>query len=116
MAAAHLFIYPSAYEGFGLDPLEAMSVGCPVVSSSGGSLTEVVGEGGVLVPPNDEEALTTAVVRAWNDPDLRTSLMARGKAQASRFTWERTARQTMEVYQRALRRHRGPGVEPITGF
>ncbi|MEO6456870.1 MAG: glycosyltransferase family 1 protein, partial [Chloroflexia bacterium] len=74
MAAARLFVYPSAYEGFGLDPLEAMSVGCPVVSSSGGSLAEVVGEGGILVPPSHEKAFSQAVVRAWTDPALRAKL------------------------------------------
>jgi glycosyltransferase involved in cell wall biosynthesis len=103
MAAAHLFVYPSAYEGFGLDPLEAMSVGCPVISSSGGSLVEVVGEGGLLVPPDDERALCEAIVRAWHDPDLRASLSHRGKSQASHFTWERTARQTLDVYTHALK-------------
>jgi glycosyltransferase involved in cell wall biosynthesis len=103
MAAAHLFVYPSSYEGFGLDPLEAMSVGCPVISSSGGSLAEVVGEGGLLVPPGDEKALSEAIVRAWNDPGLRASLRHKGKAQASYFTWERTAQQTLEVYTRALK-------------
>jgi glycosyltransferase involved in cell wall biosynthesis len=103
MAAAHLFVYPSSYEGFGLDPLEAMSVGCPVVSSSGGSLAEVVGGGGVLVPPGDEKALSEAIVRAWCDPDLSASLRERGKAQASGFTWERTAEQTLEVYSRAIK-------------
>jgi glycosyltransferase involved in cell wall biosynthesis len=103
MAAAHLFVYPSSYEGFGLDPLEAMSVGCPVVSSSGGSLAEVVGEGGLLVPSGDEKALSEAIVRAWNDPDLRASLRHRGKEQASHFTWERTAQQTLDVYISALK-------------
>ena len=104
MAAAHLFVYPSAYEGFGLDPLEAMSVGCPVVSSSGGSLIEVVGNGGLLVPPNDERALSEAIVRAWHDADLRANLSQKGKTQASQFTWERTARQTLQVYNHALKR------------
>ncbi|HKP54534.1 MAG TPA: glycosyltransferase family 1 protein [Chloroflexia bacterium] len=103
MAAAHLFVYPSSYEGFGLDPLEAMSVGCPVISSSGGSLIEVVGDGGILVPPDDERALCEAIVQAWHDPDLRANLSQRGRSQASQFTWERTARQTLDVYTRALK-------------
>lgn len=105
MAAAHLFIYPSAYEGFGLDPLEAMSVGCPVVSSSGGSLAEVVGEGGLLVPPGDHATLTQAIIRAWNDPELRADLSARGKIQSARFTWERTARQTLDIYSSVLNKY-----------
>jgi glycosyltransferase involved in cell wall biosynthesis len=102
MAAARLFVYPSAYEGFGLDPLEAMSVGCPVVSSSGGSLREVVGDGGLLVPPGDQAALTAAIVRAWTDPDLRQNLSERGKQQAARFTWHRTAEQTLSVYREVM--------------
>ena len=79
MAGARMFIYPSAYEGFGLDPLEAMSVGCPVISSSGGSLPEVVGDGGLLVPPDSEKALAEAIVRAWNNPVLRADLSAKGR-------------------------------------
>ncbi len=102
MAAARLFVYPSAYEGFGLDPLEAMSVGCPVVSSSGGSLVEVVGEGGILVPPNDEKALAQAVIQAWKEPDLRALLAHRGRQQALRFTWEKTARETHTYYRKAV--------------
>lgn len=103
MAAARLFVYPSAYEGFGLDPLEAMSVGCPVVSSSGGSLREVVDDGGLLVPPNDGAALTEAIVRAWTDPELRQALARRGKQQAARFTWHRTAQQTLSIYREVMR-------------
>jgi glycosyltransferase involved in cell wall biosynthesis len=104
MAAARLFVYPSAYEGFGLDPLEAMSVGCPVVSSSGGSLREVVGDGGLLVPPGDEAALTAAIARAWAEPALRQALSARGKQQAARFTWHRTAEQTLSIYEEVMRK------------
>ena len=103
MAASRLFVYPSAYEGFGLDPLEAMSVGCPVVSSSGGSLREVVGEAGLLAPPNDRAALTEAIVRAWTDPALRQSLAHRGKQQAARFTWHRTAQLTLSIYEEVMR-------------
>jgi glycosyltransferase involved in cell wall biosynthesis len=103
MAAARLFVYPSAYEGFGLDPLEAMSVGCPLVSSSGGSLREVVGDAGLLVPPDDEAALAEAIVRAWTGPQLRRELSERGKQQASQFTWHRTARQTLSIYEEVMR-------------
>lgn len=103
MAAARLFVYPSAYEGFGLDPLEAMSVGCPVVSSSGGSLREVVGEGGLLVPPDEEAALSDAIVRTWADPTFRQTLSQRGKQQAARFTWRRTAEQTLSIYEEVMR-------------
>jgi glycosyltransferase involved in cell wall biosynthesis len=103
MAAARLFVYPSAYEGFGLDPLEAMSVGCPVVSSSGGSLREVVGDGGLLVPPNDGAALTEAIVSTWTGPALRQALARRGKQQAARFTWHRTAQQTLSIYEEVMR-------------
>jgi glycosyltransferase involved in cell wall biosynthesis len=102
MAAARLFVYPSAYEGFGLDPLEAMSVGCAVVSSSGGSLREVVSDAGLLVPPNDEAALTAAIVRAWTDPALRRDLAERGKHQAAQFTWTRTAEQTLSIYEEVM--------------
>ncbi len=100
MAAARLFIYPSAYEGFGLDPLTAMAAGCAVVCSSGGSLAEVVGDAGVLVPPDDEAALCDAVVRVWRDQSLRAGLACRGKARSQQFTWERTAQQTLDLYAR----------------
>jgi glycosyltransferase involved in cell wall biosynthesis len=100
MAAARLFIYPSAYEGFGLDPLAAMAAGCAVVCSSGGSLAEVVGDAGVLVPPGDEVALCDAVVRVWRDRSLCAGLACRGKARSQQFTWERTAQQTLDLYAR----------------
>jgi glycosyltransferase involved in cell wall biosynthesis len=104
MAAARLFIYPSAYEGFGLDPLEAMSVGCPVVSSSGGSLKEVVGDAGLLVPPHDERALAEAIVSVWRNPTLLAALSQKGRERAKQFTWQRTASETYALYAAVLRR------------
>jgi glycosyltransferase involved in cell wall biosynthesis len=106
MSAARLFVYPSAYEGFGLDPLTAMACGCAVVSSLGGSLAEVVGDAGVLVPPQDEDALCGAIRRVWADGDLRAELACRGQQRARLFTWERTARQTHDLYLLALRQAR----------
>jgi glycosyltransferase involved in cell wall biosynthesis len=102
MAGAKLFVYPSTYEGFGLDPLEAMSVGCPVVASTGGSLAEVVGDAGLSVPPGDEQSLVQAIVRAWSDPALRTELSEMGRQRARQFTWERTAAQTHAAYRHVL--------------
>lgn len=102
MAAARLFVYPSAYEGFGLDPLAAMSVGCPVISSHGGSLNEVVGDAGLLVSPNNKQELTTAIVRLWQDSALRADLRVKGKERAAGFTWRRTAQQTYNLYSLAL--------------
>jgi glycosyltransferase involved in cell wall biosynthesis len=106
MAAARLFVYPSSYEGFGLDPLEAMSVGCVVVSSSGGSLKEVVSDGGLLVPPGDERALSEAVICAWQDAALRATLSRKGRERAKQFTWQRTAEQTRRLYGAALKRRK----------
>ncbi len=107
MSAARMFVYPSIYEGFGLDPLEAMSLGCPVVCSSGGSLMEVVGDAGLLVPPGDEQALSQAIARLWTDYALRSELGQRGKERARLFTWERTARQTYSIYEATLRPSKG---------
>jgi len=106
MAAARLFVYPSAYEGFGLDPLEAMSVGCVVVSSSGGSLKEVVGDGGLLVPPGDEQELARAVICAWQESSLRVTLSRRGRERAKQFTWQRAAEQTRRLYGEVLERRK----------
>lgn len=99
-AAAWAFVFPSVYEGFGLDPLEALACGTPVACSHATSLPEVVGEAAALFDPRDEEALATALERVCLDEDLRRDLRARGPEQARLFTWERTARQTAEVYRR----------------
>ncbi len=95
---ADIFVLPSLYEGFGLPPLEAMACGTPVITSNASSLPEVVGEAGVTVEPTDVEGLSEAVRRLLEDAELRRELAQRGLARAREFTWERAARQLLEVY------------------
>jgi alpha-1,3-rhamnosyl/mannosyltransferase len=102
LAGARAFVYPSLYEGFGLPPLEAMACGTPVLTSNVSSLPEVVGDAALLVDPEDVEALTAALARIWADDALRADLRARGLAQARRFSWERTAQLTLDVYRAVL--------------
>jgi glycosyltransferase involved in cell wall biosynthesis len=99
---ADLFCFPSLYEGFGLPVLEAMACGTPVVTSSTSSLPEVAGEAALLVDPYDVEAIAAAMRRVLSDPELAQDLRARGLARAAQFTWERTARETIAVYERVL--------------
>jgi alpha-1,3-rhamnosyl/mannosyltransferase len=99
LAGARAFVYPSLYEGFGLPPLEAMACGTPVVTSNLASLPEVTGDAALLIDPTDVPALAEALVRVWRDAGLRADLRARGLARAREFTWERTARLTLDVYR-----------------
>jgi glycosyltransferase involved in cell wall biosynthesis len=101
-SACRAFIYPSIYEGFGLPPLEAMACGAPVISSSIPSITEVLGDAALLVAPTDVEALTKSIIDLWENKDERQRLSKAGPARAAEFSWERTARQTREVYEAAL--------------
>jgi len=96
--AAAVFVYPSLYEGFGLPPLEALACGTPVVTSSTSSLPEAVGDAALLVDPRDPAALAGALRAALEDEPLRDRLRRAGFQQASRFTWRRTAEQTLAVY------------------
>jgi glycosyltransferase involved in cell wall biosynthesis len=100
--AATCFCYPSLYEGFGLPPLEAMACGIPVVTSDCSSLPEVVGDAAQMVPPLDVEALSTALHRLVASPSLRAEYAERGRAQASQFSWERAAWETVQTYHQSL--------------
>ncbi|MGC8779506.1 MAG: glycosyltransferase family 4 protein [Anaerolineae bacterium] len=100
--AADLFIYPSLYEGFGLPVLEAMACGTPVITSNASSLPEVAGDAALLVPPDDADALAGAMARVWHEPALAAALREAGLKQASRFSWQRTARETLAVYRAVL--------------
>lgn len=98
--AARLFVHPAFYEGFGLPPLEAMTCGTPVVVSNTSAFPEVVGDAGLMVNPQDLDGLTVALWRALTEEDLRQELIAKGLKRAKLFSWERAARETLEVYQK----------------
>jgi len=100
LSGASLFVFPSLYEGFGLPVLEAMACGTPVVCSNVSSLPEVAGEAAILVDPLDVEELATAMERVLGDEELRAELTERGFEQARRFSWEKCARQTLDVLER----------------
>jgi glycosyltransferase involved in cell wall biosynthesis len=103
---AEVAIVPSLYEGFSLPAIEAMSCGVPVVATTGGALPEVVGtsgETGLLVEPNNPEALVDAIRSLLDDPELRERLGAAGRQRViERFTWQVTARGTAACYDAIL--------------
>ncbi|MCL5257191.1 MAG: glycosyltransferase family 4 protein [Chloroflexi bacterium] len=105
--AADLFVFPSLYEGFGLPPLEAMASGTPVLASNSSSLPEVVGDAGMLVEPTDTDAMASAMAKIVYDDGLREELRQRGLERAREFSWERTARQTIDIYRSILSGRRG---------
>ena len=94
-----LFVYPTIYEGFGLPVLEAMACGIPVITTEVSSLPEIVGEAGVLVPVNDEQALYMAMDRVLKDSELYRDLTSMGPKRASKFSWQQTAQLTLQVYR-----------------
>jgi glycosyltransferase involved in cell wall biosynthesis len=99
--SAAAFVFPSRYEGFGLPPLEAMACGAPVVASNVSSLPEVVGDAAIQVNPENVFDIARGIRDLLLDETLRQELIRRGRIQASRFSWERTARDVLEIYLEA---------------
>jgi alpha-1,3-rhamnosyl/mannosyltransferase len=101
-AQASLFLYPSAYEGFGLPPLEAMAMGVPTVVAPRASIPEVVGEWSLFAEPEDTDAFAEAILRGISDQAWRDAASCGGKTHAAQFTWERCVSSTIDVYRKAL--------------
>jgi glycosyltransferase involved in cell wall biosynthesis len=99
--AAAAFVFVSRYEGFGLPPIEAMACGTPVVTSNVSSLPEVVGDAAVQVNPENVFEIARGICEVLLDEDLRATLIRCGREQAARFSWERTAREVLEIYGEA---------------
>lgn len=102
LGSIRCMVSPSAYEGFGLTFLEAMTCGCPVVGLRNSSLPEVVGDAGVLVDGPDEAALSAAIERFMADDRAAADFSRRGRERAARFSWNETARRTLEAYHAAV--------------
>jgi glycosyltransferase involved in cell wall biosynthesis len=99
---ADLFVYPSAYEGFGLPVLEAMACGVPVITTSSSSLVEVAGGACMTVEPGSQEALEWAMRELLAGDDMRERLREAGLARAAQFSWARTAAETVGIYARVM--------------
>ncbi len=104
MNGADVFVVTSLYEGFGLPALEAQAADVALVCSTAASLPEVAGKGAHYFDPYDVNALAEAIRACLRDPNLREALRAEGRANLARFSWEKTARETLAVYQKVARR------------
>ncbi len=99
-SGAEALVYPSLYEGFGLPILEAMACGCPVITSNISSMAEVAGDAAVLVDPESVDSIKEGIEKALRGVK---SYVEKGYKRASEFSWEKTARQTLEVYKEVLK-------------
>ncbi len=95
---AQVFVYPSLYEGFGLPILEAMASECPVVTSNLSSMPEIAGKAAVLINPRKVGDITKGIEEAL---ERKEELIKKGKARVKEFSWQKTARETLKVYQEA---------------
>jgi glycosyltransferase involved in cell wall biosynthesis len=107
------FVYPSVYEGFGLPPLEAMRCGAPVVAGNIPAVAEVTGGAARLFNPRDTSELARALLELLDEEGARRELSQAGLRRAAEFSWERTARMTLEVYGEALRRKKTGIISPL---
>lgn len=102
LSGARAFVFPSLYEGFGMPVLEAMACGTPVLTSTSSALPEVAGDAALLIDPQATSAIAAALLRLAHQPKLRAELREQGLVQAARFSWDRCAQATREVWREAL--------------
>jgi glycosyltransferase involved in cell wall biosynthesis len=113
---ASVFVFPSLFEGFGLPPIEAMACGVPVVASNNSSLPEVVGDAGLLVDPQDVDAIASAIRRVLADDGLSSLMASKGLARAERFQPARIAAEMCGVYQHVLGQKNGVRAMTVTRY
>ncbi len=99
---AEAAVLPSFYEGFGLSMIEAMASGIPAIGARTSSISEIIGDGGLLFDPYDEDELARLLLSMMNNRELRGTLCENGRARAAQFTWKDCAEKTMNVYQKVL--------------
>jgi glycosyltransferase involved in cell wall biosynthesis len=102
-AAATVFVFPSRYEGFGLPVLEAMACGTPVVTTNAASIPELAGPAAFQLDPNDTKHIAAPIIRLCTEEESNDEMIERGFAQVEKFSWEKTARQTLEAYREVKR-------------
>lgn len=100
--AAKCLVCPSTYEGFGFPVLEAMACGCPVIASNSGALPEICGEAACYVDPGDSQDIANAIIKLTSEENLRCEAIERGLRRAGEFDWDRTVRDTLQVFEAVL--------------
>jgi len=100
---ARVLVYPTLYEGFGLPALEAMACGCPVIASNVASLPEICGQAGYYINPYEVKSITEGIDKVLKDDDLRNSLIGKGLERCKQFSWEKSARDHLKVFEEVMR-------------
>jgi len=100
---AAAFVFPSLYEGFGLPVIEAMSLGVPVITSSRSSLPEICADAALLVEPEKDREIASALEKIFENSDFVAKLSEKARRRAADFNWQRTARETIKVYEKTVK-------------
>ncbi len=100
---ATVFVFPSLYEGFGLPVLEAATCGCPIITTKGGSVPEVIGDASVYIDPHNKQALAKEISSFFKDEKLRLEFSKKGIRQSEKFSWKITADNTTKIYEQVYK-------------
>jgi glycosyltransferase involved in cell wall biosynthesis len=98
-AQSQLFLYPSLRESFGIPLIEAMACAVPVITSNTSSMPEIAGDAAILIDPYKPEEITAAMIKVFNDNNLRTTMIADGLMQAAKFSWKAMAQDVLKIYK-----------------